>query len=159
MPLEFSHWAVLTDEASKFRPGPRALNRDQVDHDAARKTKILVVDDESTIAETLVEILQEEGYEAVAASSAAAALLSAQSLSPDIVISDVIMPGQSGIELGIQLRDILPECRIILFSGQSATVDLLGDARRRGYEFDIVAKPIKPQTLLAMIRHRPGDRR
>jgi len=118
------------------------------------RIKVLIVDDESTIAETLVEILNGEGFEAIAASAGDSALASAQAFGPDVVISDVVMPGMSGVELGIELRRILPRCRIILFSGQTATVDLLREARKRGHEFEIVAKPIKPQALISMIRHR-----
>ena len=118
------------------------------------KPRVLIVDDELTIADTLVEILNGEGYEALAAATADSALASAQTFQPDIVISDVIMPGTNGVELGIKIRRELPKCRVILFSGQTETSDLLGQARKRGHEFEIIAKPIKPQTLLALIRFR-----
>jgi CheY-like chemotaxis protein len=62
------------------------------------------------------------------------------------------MPGPNGVEVAIQIRQFLPECRILLFSGQTATVDLLRDARERGHDFEIVAKPIKPQSLLSLLR-------
>jgi DNA-binding NtrC family response regulator len=68
------------------------------------------------------------------------------------VLSDVILPGLNGIEVGIQINALFPKCRVILFSGQAATLDLLKDARRRGHEFEILAKPIKPAALLAIIR-------
>jgi DNA-binding NtrC family response regulator len=131
-----------------------ASDNSQFEKGGASRVKVLVVDDESTIAETLVEILNGEGFEAIAASAGDSALASAQSFGPDVVISDVVMPGMSGVDLGIRLREILPRCRVILFSGQTATVDLLREARKRGHEFEIVAKPVKPQTLIAMIRHR-----
>jgi CheY-like chemotaxis protein len=130
------------------------LEKNRFENGGRPKVKILVVDDESAIAETLVEILNGEGFDAIAASAGDSALASAQTFAPDIVISDVVMPGMSGVELGIQLRELLPRCRVILFSGQMATVDLLGEARKRGHEFEIVAKPVKPQVLIAMIRHR-----
>lgn len=120
----------------------------------SEKLKVLIVDDELTIADTLVEILNGEGYEAVAAATGDSALASARSFLPDIVISDVVMPGINGVELGIRIRRDLPECRVILFSGQTETSDLLGEARNRGHEFEIIAKPIRPQALLAMIRFR-----
>ncbi len=131
-----------------------ASDKSKVENGDSSRVKVLIVDDESTIAETLVEILNGEGFEAIAASAGDSALASAQTFGPDIVISDVVMPGMSGVELGIELRRILPRCRIILFSGQTATVDLLREARKHGHEFEIVAKPIKPQTLISMIRHR-----
>jgi CheY-like chemotaxis protein len=122
----------------------------------SEKLRVLVVDDESTIADTLVEILNGEGFQAIAASTGDSALTFAREFEPDIVISDVVMPGLSGVELGIRIRQMLPECRVILFSGQTATVDLLREARKHGHEFEIVAKPIKPQTFLAMIRYPRG---
>jgi CheY-like chemotaxis protein len=122
---------------------------------AARK--ILVVDDEATIAETLVEILKGEGFEAVAAYNGDEALELARSFKPDIVLSDVVIPGPNGVETGIQIRQFLPRCVVILFSGQAETADLLRDARARGHEFQILAKPIRPQTLLDTLkRQRPG---
>ena len=65
---------------------------------------------------------------------------------PAIVLSDVIMPGLNGIENGIKIREIVPTCKIILFSGQAATVDLLEKARERGHRFDILAKPSETGT-------------
>jgi CheY-like chemotaxis protein len=123
--------------------------------DRSDALKVLVVDDETIIADTLVEILIGEGYTAVAASSGESAIALAETFQPDIVISDVVMSDPNGIEVAIQVRRLLPDCRILLLSGQTATVDLLRDARARGYEFDIVAKPIKPQLLLSLLRRRP----
>jgi CheY-like chemotaxis protein len=121
---------------------------------SSRRLRVLVVDDEPTITETLVEILNGEGFDAVSASTGDAALSSAQAFVPDVIISDVVMPGMNGVELAIQLRTLLPKCRIFLFSGQTATVDLLRDARKLGHEFEIVPKPVKPESLISMIRGR-----
>jgi DNA-binding NtrC family response regulator len=68
-----------------------------------------------------------------------------------------MMPGLNGIETGIKIREIVPTCKIILFSGQAATVNLLEDSRQRGHRFDILAKPIKPEHLVNIIR--PACRR
>jgi DNA-binding NtrC family response regulator len=56
----------------------------------------------------------------------------------------------SGIELAILLRGKHPNCRVALFSGQPATSDLLSAATALGYTFDIVAKPVHPETLLSL---------
>lgn len=98
-----------------------------------------------------------EGFDAMAASTGEAGLSSLQSFTPDVIISDVVMPGMNGVELGIRVRSLFPKCRIILFSGQTATVDLLSEARKHGHEFEIVPKPIKPQRLIAMIRDGVGN--
>lgn len=132
-----------------FADGPDAGFDKRV---SSRRLRVLVVDDEPTITETLVEILNGEGFDAVSAPTAEAALSTAQAFVPDVIISDVVMPGMNGVDLGIEVRTLLPKCRIILFSGQTATVDFLRDARKMGHEFEIVPKPIKPEHLISMIR-------
>lgn len=117
-----------------------------------RKLRVIVIDDETLIAETVAEILRQEGFEAVAVSAGRSAVELAKTWLPDIVLSDVIMPGQNGIETGVRIRELVPSCKVILFSGQAATVDLLEDARRHGHHFEILAKPIKPEQLISIIR-------
>jgi CheY-like chemotaxis protein len=137
----------------KWVPGKIPHNLDETRRtDKGRNPRILVIDDEALIAETVVEILNEEGFEATYVSNGLAAIEAAQTIQPDIVLSDVIMPGLNGIETGIRIREMIPNCRIILFSGQAATVDLLENARQRGHRFDILAKPIKPEQLISVIR-------
>jgi CheY-like chemotaxis protein len=111
----------------------------------------LIVDDEAIVADTLVDILRGEGYDAVAVSDGPAAIKWSQMFYPDVVVSDVIMPGMNGIETAKVIMRALPDCRIILFSGQAASGDLLENARSEGYEFEILAKPINPTLLLAAI--------
>jgi CheY-like chemotaxis protein len=110
--------------------------------------KVLVVDDEPIIADTLVEILMGEGHKAFAVSDGPSAIKWTQMLLPDAVITDVIMPGMDGIELAKNILKTLPNCRIILFSGQAASTGLVQKARDEGYSFEILAKPINPETLL-----------
>jgi CheY-like chemotaxis protein len=69
-----------------------------------------------------------------------------------MLISDVIMADLNGIDAAIRIRALLPEIKILLFSGQAATADLLEKARTEGYEFEILAKPVHPQDLLSRLR-------
>ncbi len=119
---------------------------------AGKKPIVLVVDDEQVIADTLAKILDLNGYDASAVYTGTAAVESARSLRPDLIISDVIMPDMNGIEAAISIRSFLPTCKILLFSGQAATADLLEDARAHGHEFEILAKPVHPSDLLAKLR-------
>lgn len=116
------------------------------------KPKVLVVDDERVIADTLAMILNQSGFEARAVYSGEAALESASVFKPDMLIADVIMADLNGIDAAIQIRAILPRIKILLFSGQAATADLLEKAREKGYEFEILAKPVHPQDLLSRLR-------
>jgi len=119
---------------------------------AGKKPKILVVDDEQVIADTLAKILDLNGYDASAVYTGTAAVESARRLQPDLIISDVIMPDMDGIEAAINIRGFLPSCKILLFSGQAATADLLENARTQGHEFEILAKPVHPSDLLAKLK-------
>src|SRR5579864_8491799 len=116
------------------------------------KRKVLVVDDERVIADTLTTILNQAGFEASAAYTGTGAVESAKASRPDLVISDVIMPDMNGIDAAIKIRQLLPACKVLLFSGQAATAGLLERARAQGHEFEILAKPVHPQDLLAKIK-------
>jgi CheY-like chemotaxis protein len=116
------------------------------------KPKVLVVDDERVIADTLAMILNQSGFEARATYSGEKAIELAASFRPAMLISDVIMADLNGIDTAIQIRSLLPTIKILLFSGQAATADLLEKARAQGYEFDILAKPVHPQDLLRKLR-------
>jgi len=116
------------------------------------RRKVLVVDDEKVIADTLAIILNQNGYDASAVYSGKSAVERAKEVVPDLVISDVIMQDMNGIEAAIAIRSVLPSTKILLFSGQAATADLLESARARGHEFEILAKPVHPQDLLAKIK-------
>ncbi len=117
-----------------------------------RKRRVLVVDDEHVIADTLAKILDINGFEASAVYTGTAAVEAARTLEPDLIISDVIMPDMNGIQAAINIRAFLPACKILLFSGQAATADLLESARADGHEFEILAKPVHPSDLLAKLK-------
>ncbi|MBB5066115.1 response regulator [Granulicella mallensis] len=116
------------------------------------KPRVLVADDEQVIANTLAIILNQSGFEARAVYSGEKAVEAIDEFQPDMLISDVIMTGMTGIEAAIQMREKLPKCKILLFSGQAATADLLERARSQGHEFEILAKPVHPTDLLAKLR-------
>jgi CheY-like chemotaxis protein len=112
---------------------------------------IFVVDDEPIIASTLARILEQSGFAATSFTNPLEALEAAHSEHPDLLLSDVMMPQLSGVELAMRIRDKCPQCRILLFSGQAATADLLAEARKRGHDFHILSKPVHPKDLLAGI--------
>jgi CheY-like chemotaxis protein len=134
---------------SSFQPfANEAENRGQ---EASKKLKVIVVDDEPVIAETLANILNGEGCDSVAVSNGADAINSARKIQPDVVISDVAMPDMNGIETVQLIRGFLPDCRIVLFSGHASTSDLLKQARAEGNVFELLTKPVKPAALLALL--------
>ncbi len=110
--------------------------------------RVLVADDERMIANTLARILNASGFEANAVYSGENAVEAAKALPPDVLITDVAMPGINGIDAAINIQSFAPNCRIILFSGQASTADLLERAEAKGHHFEILTKPVHPQVLL-----------
>ena len=133
-------------------PISEAPKTDVVVYNKKPQPLVLVVDDERVIADTLAIILNQSGFEATAVYSGEKAVEAAKALKPDMLISDVIMTDLNGIDAAIKIRSLLPSCKILLFSGQAATADLLDRARNQGHEFEILAKPVHPQDLLAKLR-------
>jgi DNA-binding response OmpR family regulator len=113
--------------------------------------KIFVVDDEKCIADTLAVILRKSGYDASAFYSAQSALDQLESCRPDLVITDVMMPGMNGVDMAVLIRERHPACKVLLFSGQASTLNILDMVGRRGYDFELLAKPIHPTDLLARV--------
>jgi DNA-binding NtrC family response regulator len=113
--------------------------------------RVFVVDDEHVIASTLAAILKLHGYSATPFTSPLEALAAARSMAPNLLISDVAMPSVSGIDLAIQMKAQYPECKILLFSGQAATQDVLEDARSQGHNFQLLEKPIHPSEMLSRV--------
>ncbi len=132
-------------------PGSRAARSWSGESDRKYKARVLVVDDEELIAESVAEILRTEGFDAIAAFSGQEALELAKELCPDIVLSDVLMPDMDGVDTAIRIRDACPKTRILLFSGQAATSDLLERAKSKGHQFELLPKPLHPTRLIAAI--------
>ncbi|HEY1994986.1 MAG TPA: response regulator [Edaphobacter sp.] len=116
--------------------------------DSSYKSRILIVDDERTIADTLAMVFKIKGHEAMAVYNAESAVEAVETFEPDVVLSDVIMGKMTGVDLAIYLSKARPECKIILFSGQTDTANLLAEANRKGHAFRLLAKPIHPEKLL-----------
>jgi len=113
--------------------------------------RIVVIDDEKRIADTLALILRSKGYMAEVAYDGRSGLAACSEFFPQLVISDVVMPGMSGIEVAIEIRRLFPHCKILLYSGQAATAQMMEEARSRGYDFELLAKPVHPVQLLEKV--------
>ena len=116
-------------------------------------SRVLVVDDERLIADSLAQILRARGYAVRVAYGGAEAMAAAEEECPDIVLSDVLMPQINGVQAAIAIRHRCPGARIILFSGQTVTRDLLEEARAAGHHFELWAKPLHPRDLLKKLEN------
>lgn len=119
-------------------------------HDLADLPKLLIVDDERIIADTLAAIFNNNGYEARPAYSAEHALEIIAEWEPAIALLDVILPAMSGIDLGILLNDSKPSIKVMLISGQIISGAMIGDAAKQGHTFEILPKPIEVPELLGI---------
>ena len=113
---------------------------------------VYVVDDEHMIATTLAKILQNNGFDAVPFVDPLEALLAAEYQTPDLLITDVMMPQLNGVDLGVQFKAIHPKCKVLLFSGNAAHIDRLHEARSQGHNFELLIKPVHPKNLLQAIQ-------
>jgi DNA-binding NtrC family response regulator len=129
----------------------RNPNRGKQEH---RRT-VLIVDDEHLIADTLADILNDSNFMAVALYDGPSALDWVRSTSIDILITDVVMPEMNGIELAKAIKSICPKTRIVLFSGQAQTRDLMRQAQHEGYRFELWAKPMNPDDVLERLKQDP----
>jgi CheY-like chemotaxis protein len=123
-------------------------------NETAGKPRVLIADDERVIADTLAAILNHGGFEARASYSSAQALAIAPGFRPDLLISDVIMEDMSGIEAAVRIKAMLPDIRVFLLSGQTATPELLVKEKADGYGFEILTKPMHPGELISRLRMR-----
>jgi DNA-binding NtrC family response regulator len=113
--------------------------------------RVLVIDDEAGIADSLTDILILHGYDAVAFHDGLSAIESARNHCPNIVVSDVIMPKLNGVDTVAAIHEFCPDVRILLLSGQAITTDILEKGRASGHEFEVLPKPIHPSLLLKKI--------
>ncbi len=112
--------------------------------------RVLIVDDDERVSKTVALLFTTQGWESRVAYSAEEALEITAQWKPDLAILDIILPGMNGIELAGHLKANLPGCRLLLFSGQPSTADLVKEAEAQGQTFRVLAKPIPPIELLDM---------
>jgi DNA-binding response OmpR family regulator len=108
----------------------------------------LIVDDDPLITATLAAILCGSGLSALTAHDGLAAFDTALVIPPEILISDLVIPGMDGFELALKITAAAPDCDVILFAGPAAGFNLGGAMRGLKREFTVLAKPVHPADLL-----------
>lgn len=111
---------------------------------------MLVVDDEHIVSLTLSHIFTAAGYDTRAVQSAEEGLALIERWPPHLAVIDVCLPCMNGVEFAIQLTTICSDCRFLLFSGQPDTSAILDTAAARGYDLEVMPKPVQPTVLLQL---------
>jgi UDP-3-O-[3-hydroxymyristoyl] N-acetylglucosamine deacetylase len=116
--------------------------------------KVLIVDDEERVVQSIAGVLEDEGFRVARAKSGEEAIKVFQQEEPDITLLDIWMPGMDGIEVLKRLKWISPDCQVIMISGH-ATISTAMTSVKLG-AFDFIEKPLSLDTLLMTI-HRALD--
>lgn len=121
--------------------------------DVAARTPatLLIVDDDHLVVTAVSRILMREGYHVLTAIDAAEALRTLSSEPVDILVSDIDMPGMSGVELVARVRTLFPEVVRILLSGRGS-LDAALSAINEGEVYRFLTKPIARTVLLDTVR-------
>ncbi len=111
--------------------------------------RILVIDDDSAARDTIVQVLEDGGYQVTSAEDGRRGLASFRRDPPDLVITDIIMPEKEGIQTITEMRGERPDAKIIAISGggRIGNTDFLRIARHLG-AMDVIPKPFDPDDLL-----------
>src|SRR5262245_25694565 len=119
--------------------------------------RVLVVDDEPSVADVCREFLSSEGYDVTVAASGEEALRLIPRLQPDVILTDINLPGVSGLEVMRQARSADPDACIIVVTGYASTPSAI-DALRQG-AYDYVTKPFDLEAVQKIVKTGSANRR
>jgi DNA-binding response OmpR family regulator len=115
--------------------------------------KILIIDDDELITMTLRNVLKKEGFEVFDAENGVIGLELYKTHSPDLVITDMLMPDKEGLETITDLKAINPSCKIIAMSGGGSTQNMtfLELAKKVGAD-RVMEKPVRPADMIQTVK-------
>lgn len=116
------------------------------------KPHTLVIDDDTAVADSVAMVLEMGGFEATVAYSGETGVELARQREFEFLVAGVVMPHMNGIEAAIEIREILPKCKVLLVSGDNEAGSLLQEAVARGHKFELLAMPVHPLVLFQTLR-------
>jgi DNA-binding NtrC family response regulator len=134
-----------------------SANRVSDDRGESRRARVLVVEDSAVILSLIVDALSFEGYQTLGTLDAAEAARLVAAEPFDVIVSDLVMPGISGLSLLDTAKRHRPKTPVILVSGFATNADV-ADATRRG-AFRVLRKPFPPRILLDVVLEALQTRR
>ena len=130
------------------------LQADGQNSRVARTYRVLIADDDKMLADTLKFLLSRAGFETIAVYDGEPAVDTARQWRPDLLLCNLMMPFMNGLQAAIRITSFIPECHVILTSGEELADDLMREARKHGYHFELLHKPIEPGELLEHLHLR-----
>src|SRR5260370_2221166 len=112
--------------------------------------RVLVVDDEPSLAEVLASVLRYEGWNVLAAGSGAEAVRTAREFRPDAVVLDIMLPDFNGLEVMRRLRAEIPQVCVLFLTARDAVEDRVAGITAGGDDY--VTKPFSLEEVLARLR-------
>ncbi len=121
---------------------------------SSKLLKVLVVDDNRYVTESLAAVLRDYGCHVATAENGVAALASCQQSAPDVLVSDLRMPLMDGPQLAARVCTLFPACKIILFSGTVPCDTFVSCPKCHDCFFPLFARPVNPPKLVDMVLGR-----
>ncbi len=112
---------------------------------------ILIVDDAPAILSTLAGILADEGYDVQTAESGEEALESLQTVSPAVILLDILMPGLDGVETLKRILVSRAEVMVIMMSGHGSAETAAQTMKLGAYDY--IEKPVSLEKVVAIVKH------
>lgn len=110
--------------------------------------KVLIADDDHIVLEALSATLEAGGFSVITIGTGDEAIYIARRWRPDILLSDVLMPGLNGIETAMRISTEIPECRVFLMSAHRWSSRQAQCYSSQEYGFEFVGKPLHPEDLI-----------
>ncbi|MBI3539571.1 MAG: sigma-54-dependent Fis family transcriptional regulator [Candidatus Eisenbacteria bacterium] len=117
---------------------------------ATNRLDVLVVDDDAAIRRQLRGVLEDEGHLVTEAGDAEQALELLEARRMDVVLLDIHLPGESGLDALVKIRELAPDTGVIMVSGESTLANAMRAGQRGAYDF--IEKPPDPERLLAVLQ-------
>jgi two-component system, OmpR family, response regulator len=141
---------IMSDEQSSVATVPGLGPGTQ--HADGTQVRVLVVDDEPSLAELLSSVLRYEGWSVRTAGSGTEAIKSGREFRPDAVVLDIMLPDFDGLEVMRRLRAELPDVCVLFLTARDAVEDRVAGLTAGGDDY--VTKPFSLEEVLARLRGR-----
>ena len=114
--------------------------------------RILLIDDDDSVRKALRLALTHSGHTVTEARNGKEGLKLLPEVNADVLITDIVMPEMTGIELAISIRRDMPDCKVLLFSGKLGALELIQKAEKSGHNLHLLEKPVHPTKLIEAMR-------